>query len=113
MTILPIIIKKSGFEFDYGVIGVFLPVAIYYFKDKTIKAILVPNGAEQGRKFFDKMTEFAVQECEAKGLAWTKFEQDGTVQGGIAKFITEEAKAKLENEFGAKTDVVEKEKIHF
>jgi len=73
------------------------------FKDKTIKAIIVPNGAEQGRKFFDKMTEFAVQECEAKGLAWTKFEQDGTVQGGIAKFINEEAKAKLESEFGAKT----------
>jgi len=72
------------------------------FKDKTIKAIIVPNGAEQGRKFFDKMTEFAVEECEAKGLAWTKFEQDGTVQGGIAKFINEEAKSKLENEFGAK-----------
>ena len=48
------------------------------------------------------MTEFAVEECGAKGLAWTKFEQDGTVQGGIAKFITEEAKAKLEIEFGAK-----------
>ena len=72
------------------------------FKGKTIKAIIVPNGAEQGRKFFDKMTEFAVEECEAKGLAWTKFEQDGNVQGGIAKFITDEAKAKLENEFGAK-----------
>ncbi len=25
------------------------------FKDKTIKAIIVPNGAEQGRKFFDNM----------------------------------------------------------
>ncbi len=72
------------------------------FKGKTIKAIIVPNGAEQGRKFFDKMTEFAVEECEAKGLAWTKFEQDGNVQGGIAKFITDEAKSKLENEFGAK-----------
>ncbi len=73
------------------------------FKDKTIKAIIVPNGAEQGRKFFDKMTEFATSdEVGAKGLAWTKFEQDGTVQGGIAKFITEEAKTKLENEFGAK-----------
>ena len=33
------------------------------------------------------------EEVGAKGLAWTKFEQDGTVQGGIAKFITEEAKA--------------------
>ena len=72
------------------------------FKGKTIKAIIVPNGAEQVRKFFDKMTEFAVEECEAKGLAWTKFEQDGNVQGGIAKFITDEAKSKLENEFGAK-----------
>ena len=81
---------------------VFANIKFNAFKDKTIKAIIVPNGAEQGRKFFDKMTEFAVQECEAKGLAWTKFEQDGTVQGGIAKFITEEAKAKLENEFGAK-----------
>ena len=81
---------------------VFENIEFNAFKNKTIKAIIVSNGAEQGRKFFDKMTEFAVEECEAKGLAWTKFEQDGTVQGGIAKFITEEAKAKLENEFGAK-----------
>ena len=72
------------------------------FKDKTVKAIVAPKGAEQGRKFFDNMADFAVTECEAKGLAWTKFEQDGTVQGGIAKFITEEAKAKLENGFGVK-----------
>ena len=82
---------------------VFANIDFNAFKDKTIKAIIVPNGAEQGRKFFDKMTEFATSdEVGAKGLAWTKFEQDGTVQGGIAKFITEEAKAKLENEFGAK-----------
>ena len=72
------------------------------FKDKTVKVIVVPNGAEQGRKFFDNMAEFAVTECEAKGLAWTKFENDGTVQGGIAKFIAEEAKGRLEKEFGVK-----------
>ena len=72
------------------------------FKDKTVKVIVVPNGAEQGRKFFDNMADFAVTECEAKGLAWTKFEKDGTVQGGIAKFITEETKIQLENEFGVK-----------
>ena len=81
---------------------VFENIEFNAFKDKTIKAIVVPNGAEQGRKFFDKMTEFAVEECSAKGLAWTKFEKDGTVQGGIAKFITEEAKSRLENEFGTK-----------
>ena len=67
------------------------------FKGKTIKAIVVPNGAEQGRKFFDKMGEFAcTDEVGAKGLAWTKFEQDGTIAGGIAKFITEDMKKSLE-----------------
>jgi len=83
---------------------VFENIEFKAFKDKTVKAIVVPNGAEQGRKFFDKMTEFATtDEVGAKGLAWTKFEKDGTVQGGIAKFITDEAKAKLENEYGVKT----------
>lgn len=82
---------------------VFENIEFNAFKDKTVKAIVVPNGAEQGRKFFDKMTEFATtDEVGAKGLAWTKFEKDGVVQGGIAKFITDEAKAKLENEFGVK-----------
>ena len=82
---------------------VFENIEFNAFKDKTVKAIVVPDGAEQGRKFFDKMTEFATtDEVGAKGLAWTKFEKDGTVQGGIAKFITDEAKAKLENEYGVK-----------
>ena len=67
------------------------------FKGKTIKAIVVPNGAEQGRKFFDKMGEYAcIDEVGAKGLAWTKFEQDGTIAGGIAKFITDDMKKSLE-----------------
>ena len=72
------------------------------FENKTIKAIVVPNGAEQGRKFFDKMGEFATtEEVGAKGLAWTKIEKDGSVTGGIAKFITEEMKGKLEKDFDA------------
>lgn len=71
------------------------------FEGKTIKAIIVPNGAEQGRKFFDKMTEYATSdEVGAKGLAWTKYEESGEVTGGIAKFITEEIKEQLINEFG-------------
>ena len=70
------------------------------FKEKTIKAIIVSNGAEQGRKFFDKMEEFAKQEeVGAKGLAWTKLDNEGNIQGGIAKFITQEIKEKLENEY--------------
>ena len=72
------------------------------FKNKTVKAIVVENGAEQGRKFFDKMTDFAVEEAGAKGLAWTKFEKDGQVVGGIAKFITDDIKEKLEVEYNVK-----------
>ena len=73
------------------------------FKDKTIKIIVVPNGAEQGRKFFDKMADFAIsEEVGAKGLAWTKINSEKQVEGGIAKFITDDIKEKLINDFGAK-----------
>ena len=65
------------------------------FKGKTIKAIVVPNGAEQGRKFFDNMTTFAIDKLGAKGLAWAKFDNENNVSGGIAKFITDEVKEKL------------------
>lgn len=72
------------------------------FKGKTVKAIVVPNGATQGRKFFDKMGEFATtEEVGAKGLAWTKIQQDDSVTGGIAKFITSDIKEKLEKQIGA------------
>ena len=74
---------------------VFEGVDFNAFKDKTIKAIVVSNGADQGRKFFDKMTEFAVEEAGAKGLAWVKFDQDVNVNGGISKFINEDIKSKL------------------
>ena len=72
------------------------------FKGKIIKMIKVSNGAAQGRKFFDSMTEFAVQECEAKGLAWSKLEESGEFTGGIAKFITEEVKQELLEKFDVK-----------
>ena len=72
------------------------------FQDKTIKAIVVPNGAAQGRKFFDSMTEFAVEEQGAKGLAWTKIDENNMPQGGIAKFITEDILKGLEEKLGAK-----------
>ena len=73
------------------------------FKDKTIKIIVVPGGSEQGRKFFDKMADFATsEEVGAKGLAWTKINAEKQVEGGIAKFITDEIKEKLINDFSAK-----------
>lgn len=75
------------------------------FKGKTIKAIVVPDGAKQGRKFFDKMVEYSTtDEVGAKGLAWIKIEEDGNVSGGISKFITPEMKAKLQDEYGVKNN---------
>lgn len=72
------------------------------FKDKTIKVIVVPNGADQGRKFFDNMSEFAVTELGAKGLAWTKFDNENNVNGGISKFITDDVKTGLQEKLGVK-----------
>ena len=72
------------------------------FKDKTIKVIIVPDGANQGRKFFDKMGEFAVEECGAKGLAWTKLNAESELEGGIAKFITPEIVENLKENYGLK-----------
>ena len=47
------------------------------------------------------MTEYATSdEVGAKGLAWTKYEESGEITGGIAKFITDEIKEQLVNEFG-------------
>ena len=66
------------------------------FKGKTIKAIVTHNMQEKPRKFFDQMSEYAVSELDAKGLAWTKVDENGEVAGGIAKFITPENKKALE-----------------
>ena len=84
--------------------SVFANTEFNAFKNKTIKIIVVPNGAEQGRKFFDNMGEFAVSELGAKGLAWTKFEDENTVTGGIAKFITDDIREALKAEYGAKSN---------
>ena len=73
------------------------------FKDKTIKIIVVPNGASQGRKFFDSMTDFAKEEAGANGLAWVKVEEAGYT-GGISKFITEDMQEELAKEYSVKAN---------
>ena len=65
------------------------------FKGKTIKAIVTHIMADKPRKFFDQMSEFAVSELGAKGLAWTKVDENGELTGGISKFITPENKEAL------------------
>ena len=65
------------------------------FKDKVVKMIVVPGSSTQTRKFFDQMSEFAVTEGGAKGLAYVKIEEDSSFAGGISKFITEDMKPAL------------------
>ncbi|MEU7043691.1 aspartate--tRNA ligase [Streptomyces varsoviensis] len=59
------------------------------FADKHVRALAVPDTAEQPRKFFDQMGDFAVQQG-AKGLAWVRVGDENTLTGPIAKFLTED-----------------------
>ncbi|MFF1422800.1 aspartate--tRNA ligase [Streptomyces sp. NPDC058280] len=59
------------------------------FAGKHVRALPVPDTAGQSRKFFDGLGDFAV-EHGAKGLAWVRVGEDGTLSGPIAKFLTEE-----------------------
>ena len=86
------------------VTNIFENVDFNAFKGKVVKAIVVENGDKQGRKFFDSMTEFAMQEAGAKGLAWLKVDETNTVSGGISKFITEDVQKALEEQIGMKKE---------
>lgn len=59
------------------------------FAGKHVRALPVPDTAAQPRKFFDGLGDFAV-EHGAKGLAWVRVGEDGSLTGPIAKFLTEE-----------------------
>ncbi|MFD5316435.1 aspartate--tRNA ligase [Streptomyces sp. NPDC127098] len=59
------------------------------FADKHVRALAVPDTADQPRKFFDQLGAFAVS-LGAQGLAWVRVGEDGrTLTGPIAKFLTE------------------------
>ena len=74
---------------------IFQNIEFNAFKGKIVRTITLPNAQEVSRKFYDGMVDFAVSECGAKGLAWLKVLEDGTLQGPIAKFIDDEAKDKM------------------
>ncbi|MFI1334130.1 aspartate--tRNA ligase [Streptomyces sp. NPDC020845] len=64
------------------------------FAGKHVRALAVPDTADQPRKFFDQMGEFAVEQG-AKGLAWVRIGEDAKLTGPIAKFLTDEDVEKL------------------
>ena len=77
------------------VTDIFKTIDFNAFKGKIVRTITVKNVQDVSRKFYDGMTTFAVEECGAKGLAWVKVLDDGSLQGSIAKFINDEAKEKI------------------
>ncbi|MGW3647614.1 aspartate--tRNA ligase [Streptomyces sp. NPDC000878] len=64
------------------------------FAGKHVRALPVPDVSSQPRKFFDQLGDFAVT-LGAKGLAWVRVTEDGSLSGPIAKFLTEENVAEL------------------
>ena len=77
------------------VTNIFEKLDIKVFNGKIIRTITLPNGGEQTRSFYDEMTDFAINECKAKGLAWLKVGEDRSLQGPIAKLIPDESREAL------------------
>ncbi|UWE07379.1 aspartate--tRNA ligase [Actinacidiphila bryophytorum] len=59
------------------------------FAGKHVRALAVPDTADQPRKFFDQLGDYAVS-LGAKGLAWVRVGADNALTGPIAKFLTED-----------------------
>ncbi len=77
------------------VTNLFEKLDIKVFNGKIVRTITLPDGGNQTRNFYDGMTEFAINECKAKGLAWLKVLEDGTLQGPIAKLIPDDVREEL------------------
>lgn len=64
------------------------------FKNKTIRAITVPDCANQSKGFFEKMFKFAT-DIGMKGLGYIKVDENFNFLGPIDKFIPEGKKEEL------------------
>lgn len=71
---------------------IFEKLELNAFKNKLVRIIATHDVADKPRSFFEDMTTFAIKDLKAKGLAWLRILDDGSFQGPIAKFITEDAK---------------------
>ena len=80
---------------------VFENSSLNVFKNKTIKAITIDSNSVT-RRFFDEMVDFAKTTLEMNGLAWIKLNEDGSIAGTISKFISDDIKEILINEYNFK-----------
>ena len=65
----------------------------------SVRGINVKGGAKFSRKEIDALTDHA-KTYKAKGLAWYKIAEDGTVSSSYAKFLTDEENAAVVSALG-------------
>ncbi|NRB10053.1 MAG: aspartate--tRNA ligase [Rickettsiaceae bacterium] len=70
-------------------------------KGFIVRAIPAFGAANNSRKFFDDMINYAISEG-AKGLGYIQFSEDGAAKGPIAKFLTEDELTRLKQITGIK-----------
>ena len=71
------------------------------FENKTVKCIAIDSSSVT-RKFFDDMTTFAKEDLGLAGLAWIRINEDGTIVGPIAKYLSDDMMNKMKEITGAK-----------
>ena len=70
-------------------------VTLNAFKGKLVRTIAAHDVGDKPRSFFEGMTDYAIKECKAKGLAWLRIQDDRSFQGPIAKFIPDDEREEL------------------
>ena len=84
------------------VTDIFANLDLNAFKHKIVRVIGTHDVGDKPRSFFEDMTDFAIKELKAKGLAWLRILDDGTFQGPIAKFITDDARIEMQKRTNTK-----------
>jgi len=62
----------------------------------SVRMMYVPDGGTMPRKQIDSLVEF-VKTYGARGLAWTKINEDGTESSSFSKFLTDEENSAITN----------------
>ncbi len=86
------IAKKTAFRVFRGAVD----------QGGRVRGIIAKNAADQySRRLIDEMTEYVKQDFGAKGLAWLRVEEDGSLWSPIAKNLEPEVLEAIKERMGA------------
>ena len=77
------------------VTDLFEKVDLKAFSGMQVRIIAAHDVKDEARSFFEGMTDYAIKDLKAKGLAWLRIMDDLSLQGPIAKFIPDEVKDEM------------------